>query len=118
MNTVIARSITLCSIQVGLEVSKRYYIRDTGLDTARLVLELGLKGTLGLRRDARQVAPRPVIPVHQCRVLSDAVVPHDDGAGLPLDTNVEVGAPGDVLIKKLEKAVRLLLLKALDFAGN
>lgn len=77
-----------------------------------------LKRPLGLGRDACQVPPRTVVPVEQRRVLRDAVVPDDDGAGLPADADVEVGAEGDVVVEELEQRVGLLLLEALDLTRD
>lgn len=62
--------------------------------------------------------PLAVLPVNQRRVLRDAVVPDHDGAGLPLDARLEVGAVREVVVQELEEGVRLLLLEADDVAGD
>ena len=83
-----------------------------------LALKRCLKRPLGLRRDAGQVAALPVLPVDEGRVLRDAVVPHDDGALLPLDTRLEVAAKGEVVVQELEQRVRLFLLQAYNVARD
>ena len=57
-------------------------------------------------------------PIDECRMLCHAVVPYYDGAGLPLDTGMEVGTEGDVVIQELEQRVRFFLLQTDDFAGD
>lgn len=64
------------------------------------------------------MAPLPVLPVDQRRVLRDAVVPHHDRALLPLDARLEVGAVREVVVQELEQRVRLFLLEADDVAGD
>ena len=71
---------------------------------------------LGLGRDPRQVPPLAVLPVHQRRVLRHPVVPHDDGALLPLDSGLEVGALAQVLVQEGEQGIRFFLLQADNIA--
>jgi hypothetical protein len=71
-----------------------------------------------LRRDAGQVAALPVLPVDERRVLRDAVVPHDDGALLPLDARLEVAAKREVVVQELEQRVRLFLFQAYNVARD
>jgi hypothetical protein len=77
-----------------------------------------LKWLLRLRSDAGQMPPLPIVPVEDGRVLRHPVVPDHDGSLLPPDTNLEVGAEGQVVVEKLEQGVRLLLLQADDVAGD
>lgn len=56
--------------------------------------------------------------VEQRRVESNAVIPNNDGARLPLDAGVEVSAIGLVVIEELEEVVRFLLLEADDLTGD
>lgn len=83
-----------------------------------LTLERRLEWPLGLRGDAREVAALAVLPVNKRRVLGDAVVPDHDGALLPLDAHLEVGAVGEVVVQELEERFGLLLLEADDVAGD
>lgn len=55
--------------------------------------------------------PLAVLPVHECRVLSNPVVPDDDGALLPVDACLEVGTIGKMVVQELEKSIRFLLLE-------
>jgi len=80
--------------------------------------EGGLERALGLGRDPRQVPPLSVLPVQQCRVLRDAVIPDHHGALLPFYASLEVGTEADVLVQELQDSVTLLFLQADDFAGN
>lgn len=57
---------------------------------------------------------RAILPINQRRVRGDAVVPDDDGVGLPLDTAVQVLAVGQMVVQELEQVVALLLLEADD----
>lgn len=67
--------------------------------------EWRLVRSLSLRRDASQMSPLPVLPVNQGRVLRDPVVPDNDGAGLPLDAGLEIGAVREVIVEELEEGV-------------
>lgn len=87
------------------------YLRPHKTTRGTLALVRSLERTLGLRRDAGKMAPITRVPVNQRRMLRDAVVPNHDGALLPLDAGLEVGAPSDVLIQELEDDVRLFLLR-------
>lgn len=58
------------------------------------------------------------LPVYQGCVLNESVIPDDDGALLPLDTNMEIGTPSDVLVQEIEDGVGLFLFEANDFASN
>jgi len=51
-------------------------------------------------------------PVDDGGVLRHAVVPDHDSALLPLDTNLEVGAPGEVVVEEVEDGIGFLLLEA------
>jgi hypothetical protein len=59
-----------------------------------------------------------VSPVNQRRMLSDAVIPHYNGAFLPPDSSMEVRAPRKVLVQELEQRVGLFLLEPFDLSGN
>lgn len=43
-------------------------------------------------------------------MLSDSVIPDDNGAFFPLDAGLEVGAVGQVVVEELEDGVGLFLL--------
>ncbi len=45
-------------------------------------------------------------------------IPYDDGLFGPLDTDVKVGAKGDVIVQELEQGVALLLLVPHDVARD
>lgn len=62
--------------------------------------------------------PLPVLPVDQRRVLRDAVVPDDNGALLPLDAGLEVGAEGEVVVQEFEQRVGFFFLEADNVAGD
>lgn len=64
------------------------------------------------------MAPVTALPVNNGSVLSDTIVPDDNGALLPLHTGLEVGSPGNVLVEELENGVRLLLLEADNLTGD
>jgi len=64
------------------------------------------------------MAALPVRPVDQRRVLRYTVVPDDDGALLPLDARLEVGAIREVVVQELEDRVRLFLFEAYNVAGD
>ncbi len=58
------------------------------------------------------------VEVEQRRVLGDAVVPDNDGALVPLDARLEVGAQGQVAVEEVEQGVGLLLLEADDLTRD
>lgn len=62
--------------------------------------------------------PLPALPIHQGRVLRHAVVPDDDGALLPLDAGLEIGAVREMVVQELEERIRLLLLETDDVTCN
>lgn len=64
------------------------------------------------------MAPLTILPVDEGRVLGHAVVPDDNGALLPLDTGLEVGSIGQMVVEELEDGVRFLLLHAYNFTGD
>lgn len=90
--------------------------RHPSLIETRLFLKRRFIWPLGLGRDPRQVPPLAVLPVHQRRVLRHPVVPHDDGALLPLDSGLEVGALAQVLVQEGEQGIRFFLLQADNIA--
>jgi hypothetical protein len=47
----------------------------------------------------------PVLPVHEGTVLGDPVIPHDNGTLLPLDSGLEIGTIGEVVIQELENGI-------------
>lgn len=59
-----------------------------------------------------------VRPVEDSRVLRDPVVPNHDGALLPLDACLEVGAVGQVVVQELEQRVGLFAFQADNVAGD
>jgi hypothetical protein len=73
---------------------------------------------LGLRRDASEVPPLSALPVHQRRMTRLAVIPNNDRSFLPLDTRLEVGAVGDVVVQKFEQCIALFLLQPDDIASD
>lgn len=77
-----------------------------------------LKRPFRLGRQSRQMSPLGILPVDQRRVLGNSVVPNDNGAFLPLDTGLEVGAVGEMVVEELEEDVGLLLLEADDVTGD
>lgn len=74
-----------------------------------LALEGGLIRPLGLWRDSGQVPALATLPVDQRRVLRHAVVPHNHGLLLPLDTGLEVSTESKMVVQELQERVRLLL---------
>lgn len=51
-------------------------------------------------------------------MLSNAVIPNNDSALLPLDTDVEVGPIGNVVIQEFEQRIRLFLLQTFDISRD
>lgn len=83
-----------------------------------LCCERSLIRALSLRRDTSQVPSLPILPVNNCAMLCDSVIPHNHRASLPLDADLEVSAVRQVVVKELEKRIRLLRLQADDAAGD
>ena len=71
---------------------------SSGITTLHLRLERRFIGPLGLRRNPRQVSPLSSLPVEQCRVLGDTVIPYHDSVFCPLNPYMEVGAESEVII--------------------
>ncbi len=76
-----------------------------------LLAERRFVRSLGLGGDPGQVPALSILPVDQGGVLRNPVVPDDNGARLPPNSRVEVGAERDVLIQELENGIRLFLLE-------
>jgi hypothetical protein len=83
-----------------------------------LTFERRLERPLSLRRDTRQMPPLPVLPIHQGRVLRHTIIPNDHRPLFPLDTGLEVGAEGQVVVEELENGVGLFLFQTYDVAGD
>lgn len=83
-----------------------------------LTLKRSLIRAFSLRRNAGKMPSLARLPVDNGSVLDNSVIPDDDRSLLPLDASVEVGAPGDVLVEKVEDGVRLFLLEADNAARN
>lgn len=64
-----------------------------------------LKRRFGLGCNARQVSALARLPVHQSRVLRYTVVPDDHGTWLPLDSGLEVGAVGNVVVEEFQEVI-------------
>lgn len=62
--------------------------------------------------------PLAVLPIDESTVLSDSVVPDDDGLVLPLDASLEVGALCQMGVQEVEDGVGLLLLQSDDITGD
>lgn len=62
--------------------------------------------------------PLAVFPVDESTVLSDSVVPDDDGLVLPLDASLEVGALCQMVVQELENGVGFLLLHPNNIASD
>lgn len=83
-----------------------------------LTLKRSLIRALRLRRNAGKMPSLARFPVHNGSVLDNSVIPDDDRSLLPLDASVEVCAPSDVLVEKVEDGVRLFLFETDNTAGN
>lgn len=73
---------------------------------------------LSLRGDSGQVSALTVFPVDNGAVLGNTVVPNDNCALLPLDTSLEVGAQGNVVVEELKDGIGLFLLETNDLTGE
>ena len=58
-----------------------------------------------------------ILPVQNCSVCSNSVVPDHHCTLLPLHSRVHIGAERNVLVKEVEEIVGLFLLEAYDTAG-
>lgn len=58
------------------------------------------------------------LPVDNSSVQRNSVIPNHNGALSPLDSGVEVGAPGDVLVQEVQDGIGLLLLETNDLASD
>ena len=87
-------------------------------NVTHLTLEGRLVRPLSLRRDSGKMPSLATLPVHQRSVLHCSVVPGHDSTSSPLDSGVEVCAPGDVLVEEVEDGIGFLLLEADDVAGD
>lgn len=83
-----------------------------------LTLERSFVRSLSLGCDSGKMPSLTRLPVHQGGVLDNSVIPDHDGTLSPLDTSVEVGSPGDVLVEEVEDGVGFLLLETDNLAGD
>lgn len=83
-----------------------------------LALEGRLVWPLRLRSNTGKVSPLAVLPVNESAVLSDSVVPDDDGLVLPLNARLEVGALCQMVVQELENGVGFLLLHSNNITSD
>jgi hypothetical protein len=96
-----------------------YIIIHHSISTRLLrLLKRRLEWTLSLWCKPGKMATLSILPVHQCRMDSNSVIPHDDGILLPFDTRLEVCALGHVVVEEIQDGVGLFLLVANDAAGD
>jgi hypothetical protein len=67
---------------------------------------MGRQGTL--------TTTRAVLPIDQCRVGSDTVVPNDNSVRLPFDPAVQILAVRQMVVQEFQQHIGLLLLEADD----
>lgn len=56
--------------------------------------------------------PLAILPVKDCGMRGDSVVPNNNGTLLPLHACLQVGTQSDMVVQKLEQVVALFLLEA------
>lgn len=95
-----------------------FAINFKSIASTRSAFKRRLVRNLRLRRDSCKMAPLATLPVDQGAVLSNPVVPEDNGSGLPLHSDLEVGTVGQMVIEELQNRVRLLLLEADNLASD
>lgn len=64
------------------------------------------------------MATLSILPVQNCRVGSNAIVPHNHRLLLPLHSRLEVCPECDVLVKEVKQVVAFLLLETNDTTGE
>jgi hypothetical protein len=70
------------------------FFKNTIMKCYHLPSKWSLVRPLSLGRDAGKMPALTALPVNQSAVLRYSVVPENDGACLPPDTGLEVGAVG------------------------
>lgn len=83
-----------------------------------LALEWRLVWPLCLGSNTGKVSPLAILPVNESAVLSDSVVPDDDGLILPLNTSLEVGTLRQMVVQELENGIGFLLLHSNNITSD
>lgn len=73
---------------------------------------------LSLRRDSSQMPSLATLPVNNCTVLGDTIIPNNNSTGFPANASLDVCAVRQVVIQELENRVGLFLLQADNVTGN
>lgn len=79
--------------------------------------KLRLKRPLSPRSQPRKMSSTTILPIQNCRVRSNSVIPNHHCTLLPLHSRMHICAKRDVLIQEVEEVVGFFLFETYDTAG-